>query len=736
MNTRWNYKWALPALVVVILTYTANGSTYYVNGSCGNNSWAGTSAICQAPNGPKATIQEGIFIASDGDTVIVADGTYTGTGNKNLRYYGREITLQSASGAENCIIDCQGSGRGFEFTNGETLNSIIEGFTVTHGLTVVGGAFYSEGSSATFLNCNFILNEAEIGGVIYLIEGGDLTVSNCTFSQNTVEAGAGCIFFSSSGKMALNRCTFANNNGGFDGGGVVLDAMSEPGSVTDCLFTNNIASFLGGGMVYVGEVNVVNSVFSGNQSPWGGGLFSGGQASVINCAFGGNTDDGIRSDGGNVNLQNSIVWENFPEQLFTSSGSFNVEYSDIQGGWSGTGNINLNPLFVNPGNHNLRLSFASPCIDAGNNFLVPEGIVFDLDGELRFADDPDVDDTGQGTPPIVDMGAYEGAHESEDAQATEDDLDQGEIVFLIPNGGGINLLENAIVFVTNTSGPDNATFTVTQMEWNPHPSASRFSELGSILRIETSLEDGQFFAQLFIPFELDQINGLDPLVLDAINFHKGSGNWVLGPLNNTQDSPGRHGPIGDKIQTISGQGSGLTLDLGDYGVLYDPKLELGYVWMNVDQVGDFGLGEQLCIADCQPFGGDNYVHVPDLLIMLSSWGLIGASDICDVDRNDIIDEADLLILLSNWGLCEESANATWPGDKDEIATTINPRLSRNNRNADLDNNGIVDKADLELLHEAWGSSEKGNRADLDADGKVGTADLIKLLANWGQTTKQ
>jgi len=124
------------------------------------------------------------------------------------------------------------------------------------------------------------------------------------------------------------------------------------------------------------------------------------------------------------------------------------------------------------------------------------------------------------------------------------------------------------------------------------------------------------------------------------------------------------------------------------------------------------------------------------LAMFSAWGLKGASGICDVDRNDIVNESDLLVLINNWGLCEESAGATWPGDSEELAAGFTTRLSRNNRNADLDNNGIVDKADLELLYAAWGSSIKGSRADLDANGKVDTFDLIELLANWGQATKQ
>jgi uncharacterized repeat protein (TIGR01451 family) len=92
-----------------------------------------------------------------------------------------------------------------------------------------------------------------------------------------------------------------------------------------------------------------------------------------------------------------------------------VSYSLVQGGYSGTGNLSSDPQFVIPITHtvaptttgNLRLQITSPAIDAGDNTAVPTDVTTDLDGNLRFVDVPEVTDTGNGTPPIVDMGAYE-----------------------------------------------------------------------------------------------------------------------------------------------------------------------------------------------------------------------------------------------------------------------------------------------------------------------------------------
>ncbi len=82
-------------------------------------------------------------------------------------------------------------------------------------------------------------------------------------------------------------------------------------------------------------------------------------------------------------------------------------YSDVQGGFAGTGNIDADPLLIDAKSGNLRLQSGSQCVDAGDNTAVPDGTMTDLDGNPRFVDDPDTTDTGYGDPPVVDMGAYE-----------------------------------------------------------------------------------------------------------------------------------------------------------------------------------------------------------------------------------------------------------------------------------------------------------------------------------------
>jgi len=149
---------------------------------------------------------------------------------------------------------------------------------------------------------------------------------------------------------------------------------------------------------------------------------------VTNCTFSGNTakDDGgcmASYDYSSPTVTNCIMWgdsaPNGSEIYNDSISSTTVTYTDVEGGYGGDGNKNEAPLFV-VGSGNYHLQAVSPCIDAGDNDAVPadtadldldgdtdEPVPFDLDGNPRFVDDPDTIDTGNGTPPIVDMGAYE-----------------------------------------------------------------------------------------------------------------------------------------------------------------------------------------------------------------------------------------------------------------------------------------------------------------------------------------
>ena len=105
-------------------------------------------------------------------------------------------------------------------------------------------------------------------------------------------------------------------------------------------------------------------------------------------------------------VTNCILWYDSPNE-FGGFGPLTITFSDVQGGFRGTGNIDADPMFVDPENGDLRLSPGSPGIDAGHNWAIVGITDTDLDGNPRFADDPATTDPGCGIPVVVDMGAYE-----------------------------------------------------------------------------------------------------------------------------------------------------------------------------------------------------------------------------------------------------------------------------------------------------------------------------------------
>jgi hypothetical protein len=186
-------------------------------------------------------------------------------------------------------------------------------------------------------------------------------------------------------------------------------------TLTSCAFVDNSAGFGGAIRQYdTSNATLVNVGMFGNSATYAGGAITGSGAgpTLINCTLAGNTA-GLLGGGiyeGVPVLANCVVWGNTNGQIETSSAT--VTFSDVQGGYSGSGNIDADPMFVDPVQGDYRLGPGSPCIDAGENAAVPMGITTDLEGTPRFVDDRDTPDCPQapgdcGEPPVVDMGAYE-----------------------------------------------------------------------------------------------------------------------------------------------------------------------------------------------------------------------------------------------------------------------------------------------------------------------------------------
>jgi hypothetical protein len=331
------------------------------------------------------TIQAAINAAAPGDVIVVAPGTYTGPGNRDLDLMGKAITLRSAGGAATCTIDASDPNAGHHgivISRGESRATVIDGFTVRGGSQFNGGGILVSSASPTIRNCVITGNTCGCwgAGVYAQSSGASPRLVNCQIVGNYSAAEGGGVF-SSDSAMVVENCVIADNHAGNVGAGACV--FGGPALFVNCRVTGNDAFYYGGG-AYL----------------WGGRM--------VNCTIANNTSyyQGAAAYMGNgATIANSIIWAHTGTDPVYGTGS--VTYSIVQGGMAGAGNRASDPLFVNAAAGDYRVSPFSPAIDAGSNFAVPAGIVTDLAGRARFADSPTMPDSGAGAGPIVDIGAYE-----------------------------------------------------------------------------------------------------------------------------------------------------------------------------------------------------------------------------------------------------------------------------------------------------------------------------------------
>ena len=250
------------------------------------------SAVIAVPS-YKATIQAAIDAAWNGDVVQIADGTYTGTGNRDLDTKGKQVTVRSQSGnANNCVIDCQGSAgaphRGFAITKGETMATVIQNLKVMNGWVASSGAgMYIVSSSPAIEGCILSSNHAGVdGGGIFNYQGNPL-VSGCSFYDNYAgDAGGGMMNHTCAPAMAY--CLFQSNVSVYGAGGIHNYAASP--TLDHCTFNYNVSSDMGGALHNDGALshpNVWNCVFLENQAKNGGAIYdrNGAHPAIVDCEF-------------------------------------------------------------------------------------------------------------------------------------------------------------------------------------------------------------------------------------------------------------------------------------------------------------------------------------------------------------------------------------------------------------------------------------------------------------------
>ncbi len=344
---------------------------------------AATYTVNPQGTGDFATIQAAIDSVLGGDVILLTDGTFTGVGNRDVDFRGKEVAVRSASGDPYaCAIDCQQLGRGFRFTSGEGPGARLEGVTIANGRPSPygdGGAILCTGGAMPVIRrCRLLENRAELGGGLR-IDHASPHIEDCLFVRNRATYGGGAGMDASSSSAVVRRCYFLQNTGGCGGGARCCHGTAGM-MFEDCWFALNSAQFNGGGAVAHAGVSFVGCMFRHNEAyEDGGGIsFREGGNLVSGCTFYANACYGPSGGGiaalGDITIENTIVSHSITGcGLMVYSGSFQVSCCDIfnnaGGDWVGPiagllgiqGNICEDPQYCDPEAGDLHLHALSPC---------------------------------------------------------------------------------------------------------------------------------------------------------------------------------------------------------------------------------------------------------------------------------------------------------------------------------------------------------------------------------------
>jgi len=339
----------------------------------------GNSATIHIP-ADKPTIQAGIDAAVNGDTVLVAPGSYV----ENIDFLGKAITVKSTDGAEETIID-GGSpsnpdiGSVIIFSSGEGADSVLEGFTISGGLAEYGGGIFCWISSPSIINNAIQGNSAfghpwSSGGGIFCYCSSSSIIDNTIYGNCADKRGGGIYCEESSLKIVGNsineNSVYFSNGGGIDcissspfisNNTIIGNDASEQGGgiscsdsfpiISDNEIRHNVAS-VGGGVFCYNSLPTITHNFVGNNAGdlYGGGIFYFLSAGVIadntiSTNIAGHAGGGIRCTDSSSPLitGNIICWnsaDNHGGGISCALSSPTISNNNIYGNiaiWSGGG---------------------------------------------------------------------------------------------------------------------------------------------------------------------------------------------------------------------------------------------------------------------------------------------------------------------------------------------------------------------------------------------------------------
>jgi len=239
-------------------------------------------------SGDAPTIQAAITLATANDTVLLAPGTYTGPGNRDVNFLRKAVVVRSEGGPSVTIIDCQGLGRGFKFVSGEQRTSVLTGLTITNGSAQRGGAIYCDMSHPRIRGNVITANSADYGGGICLDNPVGSPITDNVITHNAAKYGGG-VYCGTWSLPQLVGNVISENTAQFRGGGICADDASDL-TITENKISNNSAQ--DGGGVYCTHGD---PVISGNEICGNTAVLRGGGVSLQSLY---------------VSMDHNVIWDN------------------------------------------------------------------------------------------------------------------------------------------------------------------------------------------------------------------------------------------------------------------------------------------------------------------------------------------------------------------------------------------------------------------------------------------
>ena len=410
-------------------------------------------------------------VFADGAPDFILDGFTIRSGNAYVAQYGAGAWFNNSSG-------------------------VIRGCTIEKNVASVAAGILMSNAAVQVNSCVFRNNSAwsGSGGGLYVQNDGtpvSVEIASSLFEDNTAlvngaPGDGGAMYLSGQATVNIHHCVFQRNKADwrftddrYPAGGGAIVHLTARALIWNCLFKDNTA-MIGGALWCARDATLVNCVFMQNTAiersgtygdfgGLGGAIYAFVTAPMlINCTIYRNTaktGGGIVAQQSSVGLRNSILWHNtsqaegatLREQQIVGSATF--RYSLVEGLLTPSpgqdppdpsnfpGCLDTDPLFVDADGvppDNVRLTAQSPAVDAGENAVYPETLPsLDADEKPRFIEAPSAPNTGLGTAPLIDMGAYEmqdtsveGAVEGTPNEGSVEGVPQEGAVEGIPVEGG------------------------------------------------------------------------------------------------------------------------------------------------------------------------------------------------------------------------------------------------------------------------------------------------------------